>query len=207
MLYLNPNKEKVLTFEVELSGADASEITGFVRFIVEGIEIGFPAHVSNGEIKAIITPLKNFLKKPLKNGTVFEAQLQLFTEDDEYFSPWKGEIEVKMPVTVEARLTDEKVGGRKFGAKLKTVREDKGVSPSKNKVIKEIKEEKGSIWTKESLKSITEEQIFEFMERAGTKNPRIQKIVFENAQAQAKSSDNLAILKEVVKALKKPKGR
>ena len=87
MLYLNPNKEKMLTFEVELSGASADEITGYVRFVVEGVEIGFPAEIGNGEIRAVISPLKNFLKKPLRNGAVFEAQLDLYTEDQEYFSP------------------------------------------------------------------------------------------------------------------------
>lgn len=202
MLYLNPNKEKVLTFEVELSGASANDIKGFVRFIVDGVEIGFPAMIKESEIKAVISPLKNFLKNPLKNGTVFEAQLDLYTEDQEYFSPWKGEIEVKMPVTIEAKLAEDGKGSSgKFGVKAKIISEsDKGIKKgikTKSKIIKEDKREV----LKSKLKNITEEQIYAYMERAGATNPKVQKLIFEQANMNAKS--NLDVLKNVIKIFKK----
>ena len=54
MLYLNPNKEKILTFEVELSGASSSEINGFVRFFIsEDVQLGFPVVVTNNQIQAV----------------------------------------------------------------------------------------------------------------------------------------------------------
>jgi len=214
MLYLNPNKEKVLTFEVELSGADVSEITGYVRFMVEGVEIGFPAHVSDGEIKSIISPLKNFLKKPLKNGTVFEAQLQLYTEEEEYFSPWKGEIEVKMPITIEAKLADEDVhsGGKngKFGAKAKVIQEKKKITksprPPKKKGGGEHRlSESDKKWTKDKIKNITDEQIREYMAKKGSKNPAIQDILLSDAIKAAGTGDKYKVFVEIVKALKKPK--
>jgi len=210
MLYLNPSKEKVLTFEVELSGASASEITGYVRFIVEGVEIGFPAIISDGEIKAVISPLKNFLKKPLKNGTMFEAQLDLYTEDQDYFSPWKGEIEVKMPVTIEAKLSTEesKKGSNTFAAKAKVVvNEEETKTPRqrqpKQQIIKEIQNEKG--WSKDKLKNITEEQIIEYMERSGTRNPQIQQLLLDEARNNVQKGGQLEVFKYIVKTLKKPK--
>ena len=212
MLYLNPSKEKVLTFEVELSGASASEITGYVRFIVEGVEIGFPAVISDGEIKAVISPLKNFLKKPLKNGTMFEAQLDLYTEDQDYFSPWKGEIEVKMPVTIEAKLSTEesKKGSNTFVAKAKVlVNEEETNAPirrqrqPKQQIIKEIQNEKG--WSKDKLKNITEEQIIEYMERSGTRNPQIQQLLLDEARNNVQKGGQLEVFKYIVKTLKKPK--
>ena len=40
------------------------------------------------------------------------------------------------------------------------------------------------------------------MERAGTKNKQIQKIVYEQAEAAAKSSKPVEVLKQVVKIIK-----
>ncbi len=203
MLYLNPNKEKVLTFEVQLSGAATSDITGFVRFIVEGVEIGFPAIIKDDEIQAIITPLKKFLKTPLKNGTIFEAQLELYTAEKEYFNAWKGEIEVKMPVMIEAKLhEDEKVSDVSVKAKMVAPKE----KPSQGKVITETKiSKKEQLKTK--LKNLTEEDIYDYMARAGTKNKQIQEIVLSDARKKAESGDLLKVFKEVVNALKKPKKR
>ena len=210
MLYLNPNKEKVLTFEVELSGASADEVTGFVRFMVEGIEIGFAAHVGDGEIKAIITPLKKFLKNPLKNGAVFEAQLDLYTEDQEYFSPWKGEIEVKMPVMIEAKLSeeDETVFSKPFGVKAKVVKEEKSIKtprPPKKTKTEGVLTEQEEKWTKSKLKNITDEQIREYMTKNGSKNPAIQDILLADAIKAAGTGDKYKVFVEIVKALKKHK--
>jgi hypothetical protein len=211
MLYLNPNKEKVLTFEVELSGAAANEIKGYVRFNVEGVEIGFPAIITDGEIKSIISPLKDFLKNPVKNGTIFEAQLDLYTEDQEYFTPWKGEIEVKMPVTIEAKLADErsKPSDTKFAAKAKVIKEEKSMktkrTPNKESGGKNGLTEKEKMWTKDKLKNITDEQIKEYMAKKGTKNPAIQEILLSEAIKAAGTGERYKVFAEVVKALKKPK--
>lgn len=210
MLYLNPNKEKVLTFEVELSGAAANEIKGYVRFNVGGVEIGFPAVITDGEIKSIISPLKDFLKKPVKNGTVFEAQLDLYTEEQEYFTPWKGEIEVKMPVSIEAKLSGEtsRPSDTKFAAKAKVIQEEK-VTKKPRPVKKEGGtrglSEKEKIWTKEKLMNITDEEIKEYMAKKGTKNPAIQEILLSEAIKAAGSGKRHLVFAEVVKALKKPK--
>ena len=210
MLYLNPNKEKVLTFEVELSGAAANEIKGYVRFNVEGVEIGFPAIISDGEIKSIISPLKDFLKNPVKNGTIFEAQLDLYTEDQEYFTPWKGEIEVKMPVTIEAKLADEssKPSDKKFAARAKVIKEEKSMKsprhPRKEGGTIALSE-KEKMWTKEKLMNITDEEIKEYMAKKGTKNPAIQEILLSEAIKAAGTGKRHLVFAEVVKALKKPK--
>jgi len=206
MLYLNPNKEKMLTFEVELSGATATEITGYVRFVVEGVEIGFPAEVGTGEIRAVISPLKNFLKKPLKNGSVFEAQLDLYTEDQEYFSPWKGEIEVKMPIRIEAKLSeDDNRITSKFGAKVKTIKESG--STRKRESINEYKRvarPKKRI-TKDMMENMTEEQVFKIMERLGTTTPKVKEILYEQASSQSKTGKPADVLKEIIKIMGKKK--
>lgn len=211
MLYLNPNKEKILTFEVELSGASVDEITGYVRFVVEGVEIGFPAEIGSGEIRAVISPLKTFLKKPLKNGSIFEAQLDLYTEDQEYFSPWKGEIEVKMPVMIEAKLSeDDNRRSSKFGARVKKVVESGKVAGKPRGGRKPITEYKRVSQpkkriTKDMMENMTEGQIYSIMERLGTTNPKIKEILYEQAASQSKSGKPADILKEIIKIMGRKK--
>jgi hypothetical protein len=85
--------------------------------------------------------------------------------------------------------------------KENTTRKPKSSATQKTKT-KPIVESK--VMTKEDLKNITEEQIYQYMSRAGTKKPEIQEIIFEQASIGAKN--NLEILKNVVKVLKKNRG-
>ena len=59
------------------------------------------------------------------------------------------------------------------------------------------------VLTKEDLVNITENQIYNYMERAGTKNTEVQRIIFEQASQGAKS--NYDILRNVVQIVKRKK--
>lgn len=226
MLYLNPNKEKVLTFEVELSGASSSQINGFVRFFIsEDVQLGFPVVVTDNQIQAVIAPLKSLVKKPVKNGTIFEAQLDLYTEEKDYFSPWNGEIEVKMPVTIEAKIADEGERlseGKKGGIEVKSVSESKGKETIKKEQIVEErltkyrdikttnvkpKRAKKEPTIEDLKKHVNEEFIYKYMGKVGTKNKRIQDIIYEQATGEAASGDQYKVFKEVVKILGKKRPR
>jgi hypothetical protein len=224
MLYLNPNKEKVLTFEVELSGASSTEVNGFVRFFIsDEVQLGFPVAVGDSQIQAVIAPLKNLMKKTIKNGTVFEAQLDLYTADQDYFSPWKGEIEVKMPVTIEAKIVDEgeRISeGKKSGVTVKSVSEGKS-DKKKEQIVEERLTKYRNVKTtnvkprpvkkeptvEDLRKHVNEDFIYKYMEKVGTKNKRIQDIIYEQAIGAAESGDQYKVFKQVVKILgnKKPK--
>lgn len=223
MLYLNPNKEKVLTFEVELSGANSSEVNGFVRFFIsEDVQLGFPVVVSDNQIQAVIAPLKNLVKKSVKNGTVFEAQLDLYTEEQDYFSPWRGEIEVKMPVTIEAKIVDEGGGDRreakKGGIQVKSVSEGKS-DKKKEQIIEEKLEKYRGVktsnvkprpakkeLTKEDMKQrIDEDFIYRYMNKAGSKQQHIQEIIYNQAVQAAQSGEPYEVLKQVIKIMGKKK--
>lgn len=220
MLYLNPNKEKVLTFEVELSGASSSEINGFVRFFIsEDVQLGFPVVVTDNQIQAVIAPLKGLVKKPVKNGTIFEAQLDLYTEEKDYFSPWNGEIEVKMPVVIEAKIADEKKsineGG---GVKVKSVSEGKS-DKKKEQIVEERltkyrdvkttnvkpKKAKKDPSVADLKKQVNEAFIYKYIEKVGTKDKRIQDIIYEQATGEAASGDQWKVFKKVVDIMGKKK--
>jgi len=53
--------------------------------------------------------------------------------------------------------------------------------------------------------NITEEGVYEYMTRAGTKNPHVQKIIYEQAETAAQSSRPVNVLRQVVKILKSKK--
>ncbi len=55
------------------------------------------------------------------------------------------------------------------------------------------------------LRTIDKEFVYAYMERAGSKNPQIQKIIYEQAEKAAKTSRPLYVLKQVVKILKTKK--
>jgi len=211
MLYLDINEEKTLAFEVEINGVGCDEMSGHVRFAYEDVEYGFPALIEEGKITAIIKPLKELFPN-IKNGTVVGAKLELNTETY-YFVPWEGEIKVQAPVSVEAKIVDNGKVKETRGIKAKVISEEKAIEPEKKterppkKTITERRVDKKG-WTKEKIKNITEEDIFEYMKRAGCKNKTIQEIVLNeatSAAAEQGETGTVAVLKYVVKALKKPK--
>lgn len=67
------------------------------------------------------------------------------------------------------------------------------------------RESKEKIITKQDILNMTESDIYAYMERAGTKNPQVQKIVYNQAESIAESSRPVDILKQVVKILKSKK--
>ena len=202
MLTINPNEEKTINFVVEVNGVGCEEMNGFVRFIFEDVEYGFPVSFHGDEISATIKPLNDLFEGRLKNGTILEARLDLAApEHNYYFNPWADEIQIKMPVSVEARVIENGSGDKKPSVSVKA----KPIS-ERNKV-KSRRVDKRDL-AKQKLKNLSEKDIIDYMKRAGTKNETIQQIVLNEATSSAVEKGykgNVGILREVVRALKKPK--
>jgi hypothetical protein len=300
MLYLNANEEKRLVFEVEIHGVETKDLHGSVRFLLHGVEYGFPADIESKKIVSLIPPLIEVVGREIEDGTIMEAKLELYT-DRNYFKPWEGEIKLGAPMQIKAKLESEDKS--RFGIKTKlvnpvivedtppvkkevkkeTVRYDnkeqvptnegetlkkavmsvmkemglmnppapvapaqkktkiaESVKPTQKKVIEpppvqqvkkpdvkitETKTQQEAIHdfiqeklmsigkpfqpvrhakkvvTKEDIMNVTEDQIYIYMEKAGTKNPDVQKLIYEQASQGAVS--NYDILKNVVKIIKR----
>ena len=54
-------------------------------------------------------------------------------------------------------------------------------------------------------KKLTREDVYKYMERAGTKNPQIQEIVYEQAISTAKNNSPIEVLRHVITIMKKNK--
>lgn len=112
------------------------------------------------------------------------------------------------PVSVsesEEDMTERIVN--KLAEKLTAMKEDKAVKPStKKKVVKEEKAiEPEKKVDKIDVKNITEEGVYAYMSRAGTKNERVQQLIYEQAEQAAGSSRPVEVLRQVVKLLKSKK--
>jgi len=166
MLYLDPNKEKLLTFEVEISGDSCDEITSHVRLFVEGVELGFPGELKDNKIIAYIKPLRSLVKMPLKNGTIIEARLDVLSKDLDFYTPWAGEIELKSSFTMEAKLVGEDKP-RKTTDKftVRSIIEEEldapPKKPSKPSIVQEKKKEVPVTPPKQKVTKIAESKPFE----------------------------------------------
>lgn len=235
MLYLNANEEKRMVFEVDIHGVDTKELQGFIRFNMYGMEVGFPAEIEHKKITALVPPLIEMVDKDIEDGTIIEAKLELFT-DRHYFKPWEGEIKVGAPMGIKAQLSGESDNTPRVTTRLvsreskerASVKEDKAVTKddiqsmildtlrqltSKKPVINEAqvpkpqkKKESSKNWTKDKLMNISEEEIVSYIERKGSKNKLVQEVILNEARAKAGSNENYKIFREVVRALKRPKG-
>lgn len=77
-----------------------------------------------------------------------------------------------------------------------------------DKILKEVKKQtkiNTKDLLKQKIKNIDEAGIYKYISRAGTKNPKIQELVYEQAVAAAGSGEPFEVLKQVVQILKKRK--
>lgn len=231
MLYIKSNEEKKLVFEIDIHGCNAEELRGYVRFEMYGAEYGFPVLVEDRKITAVIPPLKEIVEKDIEDGTVINARLDMVTErhyfmpwegDVKIGAPMGIKAKIKeekgsgpairsklltsgssSPRVVESKQEsgDSKVdrlekmvnmlveGMGKRVPKKKLLRETKTVRPKKKQV------------TMEMMEHMSEQQVYNIMERLGTTNPTVKKILYEQAASQTKTGKPAEVLKEIIKIM------
>jgi len=197
MLTLDATAEKLLTFQVEIDGVGCDELGGFVRFMHEGIEYGFPALIESDRITTVISPLSEIFPT-LRSGTIVNARLDIIAED-RIFTPWEDEMKISKPMTITAELDGSK-SKVSIKARVSESKKAPAVKAKPQKTKRQLLEEKKSI-LKQSLKNPSEEDIYRYMEKAGTRTKHIQDLVYEQASQNSKNS--FEVLKNVVKLLKK----
>lgn len=185
MLEINVNKKRSVNFEVTLSGIDSSQLNGSLRFILDGIEYGFPVQIQQGNVTAEIPPLNNIVTRAIKEGENINAKLEI-NGNGYYLNPWNGIFVVKNPVVVEAKLSEEQEVKTKptVGVKIKDSSEPvpttKKIKISESKINNKITKPKDKpVVVKEP--PITKEMILRFMGRNGTIKKEIQDLLYENA--------------------------
>ncbi len=130
-----------------------------------------------------------------KQGVMVEKEI---IEEE---APVHTESEEDMTERIVNKLA-EKLSPMLGKSNKKVVQEDKAVKTPTNKVVKEEKIVKPK---KVDVKNISEEGVYSYMLRAGTSNPKIQQLIYEQAEVAAASSRPVEVLKQVVKLLKSKK--
>lgn len=231
MLKLNVNEEKQLNFEMEIGGVQSDDIISFLRMEINNVEYGFPAKIKNETVSVDLPALKSVIAGKLKEGQEVKVKLDVIA-DGHLITPWNETFVLTYPFVVEAKMVDKETkSSPKFATKLvssttsKIVKEEKQPQKSEEEITKEVfkrfaaklrtkqkvvKEEKivkpiTKPKPKIDIKNITEEDVYKYMTRAGTKNPTIQKIVYEQSVGAAGSGKPYKVLQQVIKVLKKHK--
>jgi hypothetical protein len=106
MLTLNTDENRSLQFEVTIQGIDHKKLNGSLKFVVDGIEYGFPVEILSDHISVEVPPLDDIIKIGLREGEVIHCKLDVFG-DGFYLNPWNGEFKLKTPVRMEARMTSD----------------------------------------------------------------------------------------------------
>lgn len=151
MIKLNINERKSLSFQIELSGIDHSQLEGSLRFTADNVEYGFPAKIEQGLISVDIPALINVLPRDIKEGEKLQAKLEV-QGNGYYMNPWNGEFITEVPVKLEATIIEEEETPQKPSIEV--------ITPKVTKAKEPIKESEEDVKTKseklvaEKLKSM-----------------------------------------------------
>jgi len=119
----------------------------------------------------------------------------------------KDEIETPISEVTEEEMTEKIVS--KLAEKLSPMFKEKDIVQEEvvqeevvQEEVQEVVEEKQAPISKIDVKNITEEGVYQYMTRAGTKNETIQKLIYEQAEQAAGSSKPVEVLRQVVRLMK-----
>lgn len=212
MLKLDVNKEKQLKFEIQIDGGvQTDQVSSRLRIEIDNIEYGFPAYVRRESITVDLPALKSVTARKLKEGEKVDVKLEIIA-DGHYLTPWNDTFTLSNPLVVEAKIidtdfkTDPVVETKLVQTSASETGNQKQGGVAEASIKEEIKEApKPKKVAKVDVKNITEEGVYQYMERAGTKNETIQKLIYEQAEQAAGSSKPVEVLRQVVKLLKSKK--
>ena len=107
MLKIDANKEKQLTFEVQIGGVtDFDKVESFFRIITEDVEYGFPCRVTSDSIQVSLPPLNKVTAKRFREGDEVEIKLEVVV-DGHYLIPWRDRAKLSNPLVIEAKIKDD----------------------------------------------------------------------------------------------------
>jgi hypothetical protein len=126
---LKINESKILEFEMDTSGCSWKELEGYFRLTLDNVEYGFPAIVEEGMIRVDIPVFKDVLNEGVKSSlykhkeVTVKARLDLIANNEAFLSPWRGEIDIEIPVSV--KISEEKaIKSDKSDKKVKVIDPD-----------------------------------------------------------------------------------
>lgn len=131
------DEAKTLEFKIDTSsGCALEDLEGYLRFSFGGVEYGFPAKISEGCFQVEVPPFKNVVNDQItesisKNKSlIVRGRLDVIANKNTYVSPWSGDIDIEVPVSMKISEGDEIL---KDGKKKVTVSD-----PDKESILEEF---------------------------------------------------------------------
>jgi len=103
---INPEETNIIEFEITVKGINRYNLKGYIRIMIDKVELGFPVEIGSTVMKIEIPPLTNLLNRELSNGEKFPVRLDI-DGDDKHLVPWKSEIEIEIPLEVDVKFKEE----------------------------------------------------------------------------------------------------
>jgi len=141
-----------------------------------------------------------------KSTNVSKATVQEFDTSEEKMLK-KNQSNYKKELMAMVADTIKQMDLVPAGSQPQTLMEDERTTKRKQvskKITEQAKLNKADLMKKKLL-NITQEGVYKYMENAGTKNPKIQELIYDQAAAAAMSAKPYKILQQVVKILQKRK--
>jgi len=126
-----------MQFDIAVHGIDYNVLQGSLKFMIEGVEYGFPVNVLKDEIAVDVPALDEIIKRGLIDGSEVECKLDIFGEGF-YMSPWEGQFKLLTPARVEATMV---YSDSSRGSKPSITLMNKSKDTSKQTIVKEVKKE------------------------------------------------------------------
>lgn len=103
---LKINKEKIISFDIDINGAEANTFMCRLVIISNGIEYGFPCEITNSHISIKLPIISNIIHG-LKDNDILKCKIEIF-KDGYYLQPWEGTFEVENDDTPKLNIIDVK---------------------------------------------------------------------------------------------------
>ena len=113
-IIIKPNENKILKFEVDVSGTEETPEPRLIIPISESVSLMFEGQINKDEVEVDVTDL---LK--LTNSKEFNGKLEVVVEG-EIFTPWEDSIIIKESKQVKAKNIKTPVQESKVNVKAKT---------------------------------------------------------------------------------------
>lgn len=200
MLEINVTEEREIDFSMELGGISPNQLVGHLNILIDGIEYGIPVSFSESGMLVSIPPLKSFVKRDLREGELFKVRLDVFG-DSHYLNPWNDEFKVKNPITMEAKIKEPDEG--REDSKISLTLTEKKETIKEDLIIEPEKKQSRFKNPADFKKNVSKVDVLNWLTKRGTADKEIQELIYEQAVAQAESSQPYKVLLELTKVIKK----
>lgn len=129
------NENKMLKFNIDnIVGSSFDKLEGYLRFVFEGIEYGFPAEFKDNSIIVNIPAFKNILNNKLiesissHSEVRVKGRMDIIANENNYVCPWIGDIDIEIPISIkiqENKEYDKKIDIKNISDQIRNIDENK----------------------------------------------------------------------------------